>query len=85
MDEQTTRAVEAMAEMVQTSGWDHLASDLESKINAIKDVLTRPEETNIDVLRIAQGRLMAYRDLLALPIMLAQALRDHREVDDDSV
>lgn len=81
MDNQTREALEKLSETVNTEGWEVLSKDLEAKIEAIKEELTIPDKAiDADILKIAQGRILAYRDILSLPVVIkhtfAEDVRD---------
>jgi hypothetical protein len=80
MDAETRKTLELLNNTVHTPGWDVLADDLETKIEQIKEELLNTQITG-DLLKIAQGRILAYRDILSLPVFLDEALKP-QEVDE---
>lgn len=57
-----------------------MVEDLEKKIEAIKEELTQPsKEVDGDLLRIAQGRILAYRDILSVPASIEFAFKQAEE------
>lgn len=85
MDKQAEDALTDLSEMVNTEGWKVLTDDVEKKIEAIKEELTTPSlDMNGDLLRIAQGRILAYRDILAIPIVVQHALTQGK-IDDEGI
>jgi len=73
-------SLEKLSEMVNTEGWEIMVDDLEKKIEAIKEELTTPSaEVNGDLLRIAQGRILAYRDILSIPSSISFAFEQDKE------
>ena len=78
--------LEKMLETTKTEGWQLLSEDLETKITMIKEELVSNLNVEQDVLKIAQGRTMSYRDILSLPIVLENALDEKDEADEpDSI
>jgi hypothetical protein len=79
--------LEKIRETVISEGWKLLMADVETKTSDLKNALTAPANT-LDEIRVAQGRLFVYRELLALPAMIENALAQQEEdknVEADSV
>ncbi len=77
-------ALEELNLMVSTPGWKILSESIDKKIEAIKEELTAPvPEMNEYLLRIAQGRLLAYRDILSVPGQTTWALTAANEIQED--
>lgn len=84
MDAKTRQDLEELNETCKTNGWEILSKSIEKKIEAIKEELTLPRiEVNEHLLRIAQGRILAYRDLLSLPLQTHYALVQDEEIGED--
>ena len=83
MDQETLEALENLNEMINTPGWDVLKGDIEDKIEELKEQLLHPEVTG-DLLKVAQGRILAYREILSLPIIVEAALNQEVETEDES-
>ncbi len=85
MDQETQKALESLNEMIHTPGWDVLEEDIQEKVDDLKEQVLHPEVTG-DLLKIAQGRIIAYREILSLPVIVEAALNPEVEEDqDDSV
>ncbi len=82
MDAETRKELEALNELIHLPGWDILVSDVEDKVEELKEQVLHPEVTG-DLLKIAQGRIIAYREILALPTIVEAALNQEVEVTDD--
>lgn len=79
MDTETRKGLEQLNETVNSVGWNILADDLETKIELLKEELTKTQIDG-DLLKIAQGRILAYREILSLPAYLDQALKPEEDV-----
>lgn len=83
MDTEARKSLEDLNETLTTKGWQILSDDLEAKVEALKEELTKVQVDN-DLLKIAQGRILAYREIMALPTFIEQALKqDEEEVEED--
>lgn len=84
MDDITRRALENLNEMVHTKGWDVLEEDIKEKVEELKEQVLHPTVTG-ELLKVAQGRILAYREILSLPTIIEAALNqesDNEDVDD---
>lgn len=80
MDQKTRESLEQLYELTNTPGWAVLAEDLDKKVEAIKEELTVPsKEVDGELLRIAQGRILAYRDILSIHGAVGYALKQADE------
>jgi hypothetical protein len=71
MDRETREFYEALSETVKTPGWKLYSDSLNKKIEAIKEELvTGSLDVTQDLLRVAQGRILAYRELISLPYVV---------------
>jgi len=75
----TTQAeLEKMRDTVISDGWKLLMQDVQKQHDTIRDALGNPAGT-IDEIRVAQGRLSVYRELLALPDVIDLTLKQREE------
>lgn len=84
MDDVTSKALESLNEMVHTKGWDVLEDDIKEKIEELKESILHTDVTG-DLLKIAQGRILAYREILSLPIIVEKALTPDEPEEYDPV
>lgn len=82
MDAETRVRLEQMWDTVNTDGWNTLMDDLKEKIRLIKEELALNLNVDQDLLKIAQGRIMAYNDMLTLHPVLDQALSQKEDPDE---
>jgi len=84
MDAVTLKALENLNEMIHTKGWDVLEEDIKEKIEELKESVLQTDVTG-DLLKIAQGRILAYREILSLPIIVEKALAPEEPEEYDPV
>ncbi len=84
MDAETRKELEALNELIHLKRWDILVEDIENKVEELKEQVLHPEVTG-DLLKIAQGRIIAYREILALPTIVDAALNQEEDTEVDPV
>lgn len=78
------KRAEAIQSTVVTDGWKHLLDDVQNKVEQLKHELTNPNVT-LDLLRLAQGRIIVYNEMLSLRALIENALDQHKEDEADKV
>lgn len=72
------RKRELLHETFQTEGWSELSELIKESMKALEDIRWVKD---MDDLRIRQGKLKAYEEMLNLPSMIKQALNTQDAVD----
>jgi len=80
MDADVAQKLARIYELTRMPGWADLEEDLKEKMDAIKDALAHDVSVTHELLKIAQGRILAYRDILAIPVLVEHTLN---QVDED--
>lgn len=70
--------LEKIRDTVISEGWQLLMIDVEAKLQALTEAMTNPKNT-LDEMRVAQGRIFGYRELLGLPVMIELALKEKED------
>lgn len=78
MTSEDVKRLEAIQSTVVTDGWKYIIEDVETKVKQLKDELINPQ-VGLDLLRLAQGRIVVYNELLTLGVMVDQALEMNKE------
>ena len=78
MSPDEAKRLEAIQSTVTSDGWKYLVEDIQAKIEAIKEEFTQPS-TNLEMLRFGQGRLIVYREFVALRAIVEQIIDQHAE------
>jgi hypothetical protein len=72
------KKLEELFDLTNHPGWKLLISDLEERLDVMRDSLTRYEVTPYE-LGVAQGHIKVYRELKELRRMVELALQQHKE------
>ena len=73
-----TKKLETLFDLTSHPGWAILTSDMEDRIEAIKESLTRGEVSAYD-LGLAQAHVKVYREVIYLRDMMDAALKQLQE------
>jgi hypothetical protein len=87
VDEENVSRLERIWETVNSAGWKDLEEEFNSKIEQIKTALVTDFESTGDLLRVAQGRILVYRELLSLHAAIQYTFEQMKvkDTDDDTV
>lgn len=77
MTPEDVKRIEQLQETVNSQGYRFMLEDVEAKVAAIKEDFTNPNIT-LDLLRVGQGRLFVYKELLGLPAIVDSILENHK-------
>lgn len=78
MTNDDVKRLEAIQSTVLSDGWKYLMEDVREKVEVLKYEFTNPQ-VSLELLRLGQGRIIVYNELLTLPIMVDQALEMNKE------
>lgn len=78
MTPEQVKDLEDIYSTVTSKGFKLLLNDVETKLEGIKEELTNPS-VPLEVARVAQGRVIVYRELLACQSMVENALKNAAE------
>lgn len=78
------KKLETLFDLTSHPGWSVLVSDMEDRIEAIKESLTRGEVSAYD-LGLAQAHVKVYREIISLRDMIDAAIKQMQEDEADSI
>lgn len=82
MTPEDVKRLEAIQSTVLTDGWKILITDVQQKLDGIKEEFTNLN-VSLEMLRFGQGRIQVYRELMALSAIVDNALQLAKEDEED--
>lgn len=84
MEPHVVEKLERIWDTVNSPGWADIEQDLNEKIEQMKTALVTDMAVDGDLLKVAQGRVLSYNELLSLYNVVKYALEHQNDEVEDS-